>query len=94
MLVRIVSSAFNPGSIFASDPVARITFFAFTWLFWPRLTSTVCTPSLRRPVSRPSPEIRDLVLLHQEVEALHVLRDDGVLARQHRGPVSVGASTP
>ena len=28
MFVRIVSSAVSPGSSFASDPVARITFFA------------------------------------------------------------------
>ena len=30
---------------------------------------------------------RDLVFLHQELEALHVLGDDGVLAREHRGPI-------
>ena len=50
MLVRMRSSALRPGSILASEPVARITFFAFTWLASPLavVTSTVCTPSLRR----------------------------------------------
>ncbi len=32
----------------------------------------------------------DLVLLHQEVEALGVLRDDGVFALEHRGPIERG----
>ena len=35
-------------------------------------------------------DARDLVLLHQEVEALGVLGDDGVLALQHGGPVERG----
>ena len=32
-------------------------------------------------------DARDLVLLHQEVEAVGVFGDDGVLALLHRGPV-------
>ena len=33
---------------------------------------------------------RDLVLLHQEVQAFGVLGDDGVLALEHRGPIQRG----
>ncbi len=35
-------------------------------------------------------DARDLVLLHQEIETLGVLGDDGVLALEHRGPVERG----
>ena len=46
MLVRMASSAFNPGSSLASDPVASIIFLALVWVFVPlESTSTVCTPS-------------------------------------------------
>ena len=34
MLVRMWSSGLEPGSILASEPVARITFFAFGLLRW------------------------------------------------------------
>ncbi len=89
MLVRIVASAFNPGSSLASDPLARITFFAFTWLFCAVRIHVHRVHAILRTARQPSKtrKNRDLVLLHQELKALHVLRDDRVLARQHRRPI-------
>ena len=48
-------SACSPGSILASEPVARTTFFALTELRSPSAgyTSTECTPSFAGPESRP-----------------------------------------
>ena len=89
ILVRIVSSAFNPGSSLASDPVASITFFAFTGLFCAVRFHFHCVHAVLR-AARQSSKTRnngDLVLLHQELEALHVFRDNRVLARQHRRPI-------
>ncbi len=58
MLVRMRSSAVSPGNNFASDPIASITFFAFTLLLAPFVsTSTVCTPSFAGPVILPKPGI-------------------------------------
>ena len=90
MLVRMVSSALSPGSIFASEPVARMTFFAWTLVAPLPSTATVRTPFFAGPVSLPNPgDDGDLVLPHQEVEAFDVLGDDLVLAVEHGLPVDL-----
>ena len=56
MLVKMRSSGFRPNIIFASEPVASSTFFAWTWVTPPSgtlLSSTVCTPFFAGPVSLP-----------------------------------------
>ena len=55
MLVRMVSSGLSPGSIFASEPVARMTFLAWTLDAPLPSTATVSTPFFAGPVSLPNP---------------------------------------
>ena len=58
MLVRMRSSGFRPGSIWASEPVATSTFLACTCVALPSVPfdrSTVWTPPLAAPVRLPVP---------------------------------------
>ena len=87
----------RPGSSLAADPVARITFFAFTWLFWPPAAVDIdrVHAVLGGPGEPPKAgDDRDLVLLHQELKALDVLVDDGVLAVAPRPSRACGRPTP
>ena len=82
----------RPNSVRAKEPVARMMFFALSW---------VCSPvagfeidgvdavfrGSREPAE--SRDHRDLVLLHQEFEALGVLVHDVGFALLDRGPVEL-----
>ncbi len=77
----------------ADEPLARITFFALTWLGcaagrgnFDGMHAVLC----RAGEPAGARNDGDLVLLHQEFEALDVLGDDGVFALEHRGPVERG----
>ena len=91
MLVRMRSaSASTPGNMRASEPVAITTFFAWTVLLLTigGFDRDGVNALFRRP-GEPAValDVSDLVLAHEEVEALHVLGDDPVLALQDGLPV-------
>ena len=91
MLVRMRSSASRPGSMRASEPVARMTFFALSWAGF----VTVHDFDGKHPILRRACELAisfygfHLVLLHQELKALGVLGDDLPLALLDGSPVQL-----
>ena len=95
MLVSMVSPALSPGSMLASEPVARTTFFALNLALRAVCRSALATV-MHAVLSRAGEasvavDDGDLVLLHQVVEALDVFSDDLVFARRDGFPVELTA---
>ena len=88
--VRIVSSGLYPGSTRATEPVARTTFGSLrTVVNFPSkslINRKYAVLRANRQLAK-TLESSDLILLHQEVEALGVPYDHIVFARQNALPV-------
>ena len=91
MLVRMRSSASRPGSMRASEPVARITFFALSWARFAIVRDFDGKHAILRRAGQLAVSFDGfhLVLLHQELEALGVLGDDLRLALLDGSPVQL-----